>query len=82
MFVVFTADDAIQSYTINAVNQFLEKVCRLTSLNHRGLPSISDTVSFAQFWSYSEGTQTTAQSRCKPSFSIAAWRVWRRIELF
>jgi hypothetical protein len=44
MFVVFTADDAIQSYTINAVNQFLAqrknpngcapKMTYYTSLNY------------------------------------------------
>ena len=51
-FVVFTADDAIQSYTINAVNQFLAhrknpngctpKMTYFTSLNYTNYTLVTD----------------------------------------
>ncbi|KAJ7508382.1 hypothetical protein B0H11DRAFT_2304226 [Mycena galericulata] len=52
MFIVFTADDAVQSYTINAVNQFLAhrqnpngcqpKMTYFTSLNYTNYTLVSD----------------------------------------
>ncbi|KAF9025089.1 hypothetical protein BDZ89DRAFT_1092694 [Hymenopellis radicata] len=52
MFIVFTADDAIQSYTLNAVNQFLAhrenpngcqpKITYYTSLNYTNYTLVTD----------------------------------------
>ena len=52
MFIVFTADDAIQSYTLNAVNQFLAhrknpngcspRMTYYTSLNYTNYTLVTD----------------------------------------
>lgn len=52
MFIVFSADDAVQSYTINAINQFLgqrknpngcqPKMTYFTSLNYTNYTLVTD----------------------------------------
>ena len=71
MFIVFTADDAIQSYTLNAVNQFLAhrknpngcspRMTYYTSLNYTNYTLVTD-------W-YVAGNEI-ADHTCVPCFPV------------
>jgi hypothetical protein len=68
MFVVFTADDAIQSYTINAVNQFLAQ--------RKNPNGCAPKMTYYTSLNYTNYTMVTGKHRACAPLSVSGKQSW------